>query len=272
MRLDLHVHSTASDGACAPASVVSMASAGGLDVIALADHDTVAGVPEAAEQGALEDLQVIPAIEVSSTWGNRDLHILGYFVDVGAAAILAHQERAASRRLERMAQIIERLGGRGIEVSMDEVLEVAGPNRSTVGRPHLAKALVEAGHVSSVEDAFNRLIGDSHEAFVPTQLFGPDEAIACIREAEGIAVWAHPPMDLVPRLLAGLVQRGLRGLEAYRPRSRANMVLELERQARRHGLLLTGGSDWHDPASGVSLGDFAVTAEEVEAFLAEGGF
>jgi 3',5'-nucleoside bisphosphate phosphatase len=271
MKLDLHVHSTASDGACAPAEVVSIAAAGGLDVLALADHDTVAGVDDARAAGRKHAVQIIPAIEMSSTWKGRELHILGYFVDTEAPGVLRHQERASSRRVERMGQMIDRLRGLGIEVDMDEVLEVAGPERFSVGRPHLAKALLRSGHVRSVEDAFDRLIGDAHEAYVPTDLLGPVEAIACIRGSGGIAVWAHPPADLIPRFLPELTRGGLRGLEVYRPRSRPDAVLALERQARRYGLLVTGGSDWHDPQAGPALGEFFVTAEEVAELLEEGG-
>lgn len=272
MKLDLHVHSTASDGASTPAEVVSLAAEGGLDVLALADHDTVVGVADAMTASEERTVRIIPAIELSSTWKNRDLHILGYFVRTEARAILEHQEQASSRRVERMGQMIDRLRDSGIEVGMDEVLEVAGPEHFSVGRPHLAKALLQLGHVRSVKDAFDRLIGDDHEAYVPTRLLSPLEAIACIRGSGGIAVWAHPPLDLIRRFLGELTHGGLRGLEVYRPHSRPDTVLELERQARLHGLLVTGGSDWHDPQAGPALGDFFVTEEEVAELLEEGGF
>jgi 3',5'-nucleoside bisphosphate phosphatase len=272
MRLDLHMHSTASDGACSPTEVVGLAAQGGLDVIALADHDTIAGISDAREAAERHSIRLIAAMEISSTRGDEDLHILGYFFDPENEGIRSHDERAGRLREERMAEMVRRLVDLGIEITLAEVIEVAGPDRSSIGRPHLAQALVNNGAVRSHHEAFGRLIGNGMVAHVPTRMLDPVEAVTLINGAGGLAVWAHPPLELVPRILPELVREGLRGLEVYRPRSRPDDVLLLHHQAERRGLLKTGGSDWHGPKRGSALGDFFVTPEEVSDFLEEGGF
>jgi predicted metal-dependent phosphoesterase TrpH len=270
MRLDLHIHSTASDGAWTPAAVVR-AAARRLDVIALTDHDTLAGVEQARSAAADLPLQVIPAVELSSTHEGREVHILGYFVDPSAPGLRRHEALAVGARERRMEEIIKRLGAQGIHVQMSAVIQAAGPDRSTLGRPHLARALVQAGHASSIPDAFDRWIGDAQPAFVPVALVDPAGAVDVVRSAGGIAVWAHPPSDMVDALLPGLVRAGLGGLEVYRPRVGADQIGRLERTARSAGLFMTGGSDWHTPDAGSQLGDFHVTADELGPFLEAGG-
>ncbi len=271
MRLDLHIHSTASDGAWSPQAVVRGAAAGGLDVIALADHDTVGGVVAAADVGKQIDVQVVPALEVSSTHHGTDIHVLGYFVDPDAPALAAHTERAGRRRHERMLEMLERLRGQGISLTYAAVEEAAGPACAVIGRPHLAKALVSAGYATSVPDAFDRLIGDRHPAFVPTELLDPVGAVEVVKSAGGLPVWAHPPSDLVDELLPQLKRAGLRGLEVWRPRNHRTDVVRYEGICRTAGLVMSGGSDWHTPDAGTALGDFFVTGDEVEALLAAGG-
>jgi hypothetical protein len=270
MRLDLHIHTTASDGVWSPAAVTEHA-VGRLDVIAITDHDTVAGIDRAQRAAAGLPLHVIPAVELSSTFNGRDVHVLGYFVDPVAPALLDHETRAMGARERRMEEMIGRLREQGVMVDMDAVLHVAGPERGSIGRPHLARVLVEEGHAQNVPDAFNRWIGDGHPSFVPTALLDPVEAVAVVRAAGGIAVWAHPPSDLIDALLPGLVQGGLRGLEVYRPRVDPRRAARLERTARTAGLVVTGGSDWHTPEAGSEIGDFHVTGDELDLFLKEGG-
>ncbi len=271
MRLDLHIHSTASDGALSPGAVLELAEKSRLDVIALSDHDTTAGVRRLREVGIRGSIQVVSAIEVSSTLDGRELHVLGYFVDPHSDAIRAHEIRAVTLREKRMKGMVRRLAEGGIEVEFDAVVEAAGPERTALSRPHLARALVAAGHVGNVPEAFDRYIGDDHPAFLPTSLLSPEEAIHMILDAGGIPVWAHPPENQVESLLPRLVQAGLRGLEVYRPRHGPSYTLKLEGLCRAWKLLLSGGSDFHYPDRGLGLGDFFVTAEEVAALLEEGG-
>jgi len=208
---------------------------------------------------------------VSSTFQTRDVHILGYFVDPTADRLMEHAEKALHRREQRMREILGRLADQGIEITYEAVEEAAGPDHVVIGRPHLAKALLAAGHVSTVSEAFDRLIGDQHPAFVPTHLLTPVDAVEVVVESGGVAVWAHPPGDLVDALLSQLVRAGLEGLEVYRPRNARSDVMRYETICRSSGLMTTGGSDWHGPEGGSALGDFYVTADEVAKLLAAGG-
>lgn len=271
MKLDLHVHSTASDGTVPPEEVVDRAIAGGLDVVALADHDTVAGVERARRAAAGKRIHIIPAVEMSSTFAGTDIHILGYFVDTRSDVFARHTLRTRERRDARMLEMVERLSRQGIKVSREQLDEQRGSDEVAWSRPHLARALVRAGHVRSVPQAFAKLIGNDRPAYVPTRLATPEEAIRLILGANGLPVWAHPPAELFQRLLPRLVRAGLRGLEVYRATRRAIGVAELEKAADDDGLVVTGGSDWHGPEGGTQLGDFFVTGDEVAAFLGAGG-
>ena len=271
VRLDLHIHTTASDGAWSPEAVVSGAVAGGLDVIAVTDHDTSAAFEPARSAARGHRLQVLPGIEVSSTYQGQDVHVLGYFVDPSSPAIEGHARRASRRRKERMREMLHRLKKEGVDIGFAQVEEAAGPDRVVIGRPHLAQALVAGGHAASIHDAFNRLIGDHCRAFVPTQLLDPMGAVDVVLSGGGVPIWAHPPGELVDALLPPMLEAGLRGLEVYRPRNRRPDTLRLEALCRSRGLLATGGSDWHSPDGGTALGDFHVTADEVEGLLAARG-
>lgn len=271
MRLDLHVHTVASDGACTASEIVQGAVQGRLDAIAISDHDTTASVGPATEAARGQNLQVIPAAELSSTHGDRELHILGYFIDRESAALREYEARALSLRSERMQAMIDRLRSEGMAIDMKAVLEAAGPHRHMLARPHLARAIIKAGHATSMNDAFDRHIGDERPAFVPTRLQRPDEAVAVILASGGIPVWAHPPADLVEGLVRPMIDAGLRGLEVFRPTASARRVQRLLSIARGGGLLVSGGSDWHDPERNDPIGTFFVTADEVADLLEEGG-
>lgn len=270
MRLDLHLHTTASDGAWEPAEVVHGARSGGLHAIAITDHDTVSGVAEAQAAGVEAEVTVISGCELSSTLDGRELHILGYGVALDDRDLLARGERARARRRERMAEMVERLRWQGVDVDLGSVERVAGDG-GMIGRPHLAEALVEADEVGSVDEAFDRLIGNYHEAYVSTDLGSPQEAIEVIRGAGGVPVWAHPPSDLVERLTPKLAEAGLRGLEAYRGNHTAARIRRYRDLAKAHGLVVSGGSDWHNPKRNEKLGRFWSTWGQLKELLAELG-
>jgi 3',5'-nucleoside bisphosphate phosphatase len=269
LRIDLHIHSTASDGSLSPAAVVTAARAGRLHVIAVADHDTVGGVRE-AQAAATGSVHVIPALEISTYHGGSELHMLGYFIDPQNPTLLRFGERAAGRREERMRDMIDRLGGVGIHVAWADVLAAAGSRPDSIGRPHLARALVQRGFVPTVAEAFDRYIGDHGPAFVPTRLVTPAQAIELIHAVGGVAVWAHPRPDLLEAELPEFTAAGLDGIECYRPRLSSPEADRLAAIATRHGLFVTGGSDWHGDWHG-PLGDFAVERDDVAAFLEIGG-
>jgi predicted metal-dependent phosphoesterase TrpH len=269
LRIDLHIHSTASDGSLSPAAVVAAAAAGSLHVIAIADHDTVAGVRDA--QAAAEGrVHVIPAVELSTYVDGAEFHVLGYFVDTANRTLVEHGGRASGAREIRMHEMLERLGGLGVNVAFEDVLAAAGTKPDSLGRPHLARALLQRGHVSTVSEAFDRYIGDQGPAFVPTALITPYDAIDIIHEAGGVAVWAHPRPDALQTALSALVAHGLDGVECYRPRLTHGDTERISAIAAGAGLFVTGGSDWHGEWQG-RLGDFAIERDEVASFLEIGG-
>lgn len=266
MKLDLHIHSHASDGQLPPAGVVQAAIRGGLDVIALTDHDTAAGVAEAWLAARDSPLRVIAGIEVSAREGDTELHILGYHVDPLSPSMVRHHEHAVERREERMRQMVRLLQEMGVGVSFEEVLRAAGPEVVSLGRPHLARALHAGGHTRYYGEAFERYIGNSGPAFVMSDLPSVRQAIDLIHAAGGVAAWAHPPVTVFDREIRRFADWGLDGVECFRPATPDSESLLFETGARDLGLLPTGGSDWHGPHR-AKLGEFFVTEAEVGEFL-----
>lgn len=273
MRIDLHIHTTASDGQLDPEEIVAGAVAGGLDLIAITDHDTTAAVPRAVAASAGTGLRVVPGTELSSTHDGREVHVLGYGVDPSAPPLEAHRKRARRIRIERMERILAGLAREeGLRIDLDDVLAMAGPNREMVGRPHLGRVLVAQGHARDLPDAFDRYIADHRPSFVPTALQTPIEAIETIVAAGGLPVWAHPPHDLLEGLLPSLVEHGLRGLEVHRFAARPAQIRRLKAAAATFGLLTSGGSDWHNPERNAPLGHFWVGSAKVAPLLSALGF
>jgi 3',5'-nucleoside bisphosphate phosphatase len=266
-RIDLHLHTTASDGGAAPPELVRLAAAADLHIIAIADHDTAAGVRQVQAQAL--PIRLIPAIEVSTTLGSSGVHMLGYFIDPQHRELLAYEERARNAREARMSSMIAKLAALGVSVTIEEVRAVAGAE-GVLGRPHLARVLTTRGYVSSPGEAFNKYLSDSGPAFAPTELMTPRDAIELIHAAGGLAVWAHPSQDVYEREIKAFVGWGLDGVECYRPRMLPIDVQLLEGYADLYRLVVTGGSDWHGPW-GARLGEFAVTRREVGRFLEKGG-
>jgi hypothetical protein len=268
VKLDLHLHSTASDGSLSPSAITWAARAGGLDVIAITDHDTCAGIDEALV--TLPDhLHLIPGVELSTTLNGSDLHILGYFIDHKHPAIVSHAREAVERRAERARRIIELLKKYNIHLSFEDVANTENGS-GVIGRPHIARAMQKKGYVQTVAEAFDRFLGDAGPCFIPTQLLHPRAAIALIHEVGGVSVWAHPRMDVFENLLADLLSWGLRGVECIRPRVQPAEMQYLEESARHRNLLISGGSDWHGAWHG-KLGEFFVRSDEVSALLDVGG-
>jgi hypothetical protein len=269
LRIDLHIHSTASDGSLSPSALAHAAKAGGLDVIALTDHDTVGGIAEAAA-AAHDALHVIPGIEISTSYDGTEVHVLGYFVDPTYADLVQFARGALEGRRARMRGMLDRLQALGVSVPFKEVEAAAGPDVQSMGRPHLARALIQRGYVNTFADAFERYIGDAGPAYLPTDLVTAARAIELIHEAGGLAVWAHPRPDVFERDIRRFVAWGLDGVECIRPRCDAADSLRLETVSRELGMVITGGSDWHGPWHG-KLGGFSVTSDDIAAFLERGG-
>ncbi|MDK2744154.1 MAG: PHP domain-containing protein [Nitrospira sp.] len=247
-RLDLHLHTTHSDGSCTPAEVIDLAHKAGVSALAITDHDITTGVAEAIAAGQQCGIEVIPGVEISSIIANSELHILGYFLDWQDADLNQRFKSMRDSRHRRNPKIIERLQALGIEMTYDEVRAVAGSD--SVGRPHIARVLMDKGVVSSAKEAFDRFLAEGKSAYVPRDLPSPAEAIQWIKAARGLAVLAHPtwvkPAD---RSLADLVRQlkadGLDGVEVYYSTHAARQTREYLSLAKQLGLLVTGGSDFH---------------------------
>ena len=254
-RVDLHTHTQFSDGLLSPEEVVALAIDRQLAALAITDHDSLEGLPR-ARAAAGSALELVPGIEMSSALEGVDLHILGYYVDPEHAELRERLVRFREERLDRALAIVERLRLLGAALELADVIALAGPG--VVGRPHVAEALIRAGHVDTMDDAFRRYLGMDGEAFVPRPAFQPEEAIALIHAAGGVSVIAHPGASLAESLVERLVAAGLRGIEVWHPQHGAATVRRYRALAQRLGLLETGGSDFHGPMRSTALGDLPV--------------
>jgi 3',5'-nucleoside bisphosphate phosphatase len=247
MKADLHVHSTASDGTLAPAAVVDRAHANGVSVLAIADHDSVAGVPEARKRAAKLGITLIEAVELSAVSGTCDVHILAYFVDPENLDLLDLLETLRDGRHERARTMVAALSKAGYSVTIDDVLDIACGG--SLGRSHIARALVQAGHASTVKEAFENLIGRGRPFYVPKHSAAPGQVVARIRDLGAIPVLAHPGVTGADPLVDEMVTAGLLGVEAFHADHTAEQVAHYAALAARHGLLVTGGSDFHGPGA-----------------------
>jgi 3',5'-nucleoside bisphosphate phosphatase len=270
MRVDLHLHTWVSDGDVSPTELVRLAAASGLAVLAVTDHDTAAGVAEAQAASRSLPVAVVPGIEISTGWGDQELHILGYWIDPAAAAIVAHQEWAVRRRARRMESMVARLQEMGVAITYEDVELAAGPEVHALGRPHLARALFARGQTRFYGEAFTRYIGDAGPAFVSEGFPSPQDAIELIHAAGGVAAWAHPPLEWFESGLPLLREWGLDGVECFRPGTDPTVTDLLATATREAGLFPTGGSDWHGPHR-AALGTFTVDALQVRDLLRIGG-
>ena len=267
MKADLHVHSTASDGSASPAELVSLAVDGRLDVLAIADHDSVEGVEEAASAAGSTSVRLVPALELSAFIDGRDVHVLGYYVDHRDPDLTARLGELRHARLQRARRMVGALREDGLLVSLDDVLALS--DGGAVGRSHVARALVRAGHAADVSDAFGRLIGRGRPYYVAKDACSPAEAIALIRRAGGLAVLAHPGVNRLDDLVEGLVGAGLAGIEAYHADHTPEQRAHYAALAASFGLVATGGSDYHGAgAPNPPLGSVDIPDSAIEAFLA----
>jgi predicted metal-dependent phosphoesterase TrpH len=269
-RADLHVHSNASDGTDPPAEVMRRAAAAGLDVVALTDHDTTAG-HEAARAALPPGLTLFPGMELSCQLEGRSVHMLAYLFDPDHAEFAAETALIRDDRVHRARAMVARLNDLGANVTWDNVAAIAGT--SVVGRPHIARAMAQAGVVADPADAFTSdWIGDDGRAYVEKYALDPARAIALVRAAGGVSVLAHPragrEWDLSEREIAGLAAVGLAGLEVWHPDH-----AETERQwllgtAAELDLIPTGGSDDHGQLTGYSIASETAATDTVDRLLA----
>ena len=269
-RVDLHIHSTASDGRLTPPEIVAKAAEQGLTVIALTDHDTTEGIaPALAAASAFPGLRVIPGVELSADFAQGEAHILGYFIDNTHKELRARLESMRNSRCERAREMISKLEGIGIHIEWPRVQEIAGGG--SVGRPHLAQAMLEKGYIGSFREAFTDYIGRGGPAYAERRKMTPEEAVELILRADGLPVLAHPLfIDDWQAMIVELKGAGLVGIEAYYNGYTAREIDSLRVLAEKNGLIMTGGSDFHgiDAGTETALGGADVPVEVAERLMA----
>jgi 3',5'-nucleoside bisphosphate phosphatase len=267
--IDLHLHTTASDGTLCPDALVARAAQAGLRVISVTDHDTVAGLPEAHDAAARLGLRLVDGIEITAVEDGRDVHVLGYFLDVGSEELGRFLRKQREERIERVREIGARLQSLRCAVDVQAILDAAArqPGRS-VGRPAVADALIAAGHAVDRRDAFDRLLGPDGPAFVPR--CGPSLAavVAAITAAGGLPSLAHPGLTRVDEQIPRFAGSGLVALEARHRDHSPSTEAHYRDLARTLGLLVSGGSDFHGIEHRAELGDITLDPEDFAALEA----
>ncbi len=262
--IDLHLHTTASDGRSSPPELVREAAAAGVTTIAVTDHDTMAAQAEVAAAASAAGLKAIPGIEITAVHASRDVHILAYFVRDTAAELetfLARQRVNRRKRLERMIELLDRAG---VPVDPDLLRKHTGEGGRSLGRPLLADALVRAGHVQTRTEAFERFLTRGRPAFVAREGASPAQVIDLVARARGVTSLAHPGKLRRDEMIPQLVEAGLPAIEVHHSDHDVVDVNRYRQMAATYGLLITGGSDYHGPGSGRTAGLGQVTLDQAD--------
>jgi len=269
-KIDLHIHTNASDGKCSSAEIVRKAAELGLEVIAITDHDTVEGIPSALEAAKnYPKLRIIPGVELSTDVDKGEIHVLGYFIDYTDKEFRASLETMRNSRVERAHKMIDNLAKMGVRLEWQRVQEIAGGG--ALGRPHIAQAMLEKGYINSIQDAFRNYIGHGGPAYVERDKLTPAEAVALILKADGLPVLAHPlTSGDVEGTILELKAVGLVGLEVYYASYSFEDLNPLLGLAHKHGLIATGGTDFHgiDEKTETMIGGADVPARAAEQLIA----
>lgn len=263
--IDLHSHSTASDGQYPPGEVAARAAAAGAEAWALTDHDTVAGQEAAAAAARQAGVRFVPGIELSVLLDDREIHVLGHFVDPTHRALREFEDLLADHRRGRMGRILELLAGQGIRITMDDVVSYSGGK--TLGRPHVARAIVGAGAAATVKEAFDRWLGEGRPAYVGRYRLTAEDAVKLVRSAGGVATLAHPGVSRIqPGEFRRMRAMGFGGVEVHHPDHPPSRVESYLRAAAEHDLVPTAGSDFHGEAVAPDrmLGDARMPVADLE--------
>ncbi len=264
--VDLHMHSTMSDGSLAVSEMVDIAAKRKLVAIAITDHDNIDSWDQGRHLASQVGVELIPGVEISSAWEHSDIHILGYFFDPSNLALNQALDRSKRRRLLRAKAMVRKLDRLGMPIRFEKVLSYV--HGGTVGRPHIARALLEEEYVKTFQEAFEKWLGPECPAYVETECLTPMEAIALINNAGGAAVMAHPLSTNRDDLIPLLVQAGLKGIEVYCHRIPSNHRRRYQDIARRYNLVWTGGSDSHGERPGCpGIGSVRVARTVVDKLL-----
>ncbi len=254
--VDLHLHTTASDGRCTPTELVERAAAAGVTAMAVTDHDTTAAVAEVQAVARARSIEAISGIEITAVEGGRDVHLLGYFIDPDNAELAVFLSRQRTQRIARVEAVCHRLTELGMPIDMLPVLAQARESGGrSVGRPQIARAMVAAGHVADTREAFDRWLATGRPAFVPRAGAPPEEIITIVRGAGGLTSLAQPGQTAIDARISAYCLAGLDAIEVYHPDHDAATTEKYSQLASRLTVLVTGGSDFHgDPSHGLDPG------------------
>lgn len=266
--VDLHVHTSCSDGLLSPAEVVELAVSSRLEALAITDHDTVEGIGDAQQAARKHAIEVVPGVELSTEYDKREVHILGYWIDHKHAKLNGLLQDLRQSRYERAQKIVDKLCALGFMLDCQDVLKIAGD--AAPGRLHITRALVDRGYAESIRVAFEQWLAYRRPAYVERFKLSPQEAIAAVHSAGGAAVFAHPGLTGNIKLLDSLVEWGVKGVEVYHPEHSILHTLRFRSMALRRNLCITGGSDFHGSETGRTpgLGSYGINVKEYQIFKA----
>jgi len=261
---DLHIHTTASDGVLTPVETVHEAVRAGVAAIAITDHDTLGGIPEAVEAGRHAGLTVVPGVEINTDFGQSEVHMLGYFIDMESGPLKDELEKLRGYRTDRARAMVEKLRESGIMITFDMVKEIAGS--ASIGRPHVARAIVQAGYCGGLNGAFGKYLVRGAPGYVPRSKLSPFTAIEIICASGGVAAMAHPGSSKHDELIPQFAEAGMKGLEVYHTDHSSHARRHYKKLAEKYGLIATGGSDFHGPdvLKKVPIGHATVPVEVVD--------
>ncbi len=268
MKADLHLHTTASDGRLTPTEIVERAAQMGLSVIAITDHDCVDGVQIAIEAAESSQVLVIPGVEIGTNTSKGEAHILGYFIDHRHPGLLRVLDELRASRRDRGRKMVAKLGEMGIRLEWERILQLA--SGGTIGRPHIAQAMLERGYVTTLKEAFVKYIARGGPAYVERKKMTPTEAITVIVDADGLPFLAHPgDIDNLEPFVRELKSAGLVGIEVYCGTYTAGKIARLEALAEKYDMIASGGSDYHglDQAIGSEMGRTDIPRESLERLI-----
>lgn len=272
--IDMHTHSTFSDGVYSPSRLVDYAIEKGLSGIAITDHDTVDGIEEAIKRASIyKDFIIIPGVELSTEYNNEEVHILGYMINYKMEYLLKILQHLQDARSNRAVKIINKLKKLGIKINYEDIIKIAGDG--VVGRPHIARSLIKKGYVQTVKEAFIEYLAKGALAYVPKQKLTPKCAINIIKKAGGFSVAAHPGLLKSETVLNYLIGLGINGIEVYHSKHTIEQSKKYLELAKKYNLIITGGSDFHYPPKGNKhdsdsdddLGSIRVPLESIERLL-----
>ncbi len=264
MIVDLHVHTTISDGLSTPSQVVDAAVERGLNGIAITDHDSVEGINAALNRGRLYDeFYVIPGIEFSCVYLDKEVHLLGYFFDYKSPAVVSTTKKLRNGRVTRGKKIIKKLNSLGINIKLEDVMKHAKKNY--IGRPHIGRALIDKNYVTSMEEAFTKYLDRGKPGYIESYKLQIEEVIKLIHNEGGIVVLAHPGLMRDKRIINYCIKAGIDGIEVIHPKHSNQDVLELLEITKKFNLIKTGGSDWHSTkeAGNCLLGKYYVNLNNI---------